>query len=430
MSPALTKTPNLGTLGIPANGTSEEIMSDSSKLASPTDSDNAEKNLAALETVMNGKLQISTQNTPTAPQQDQPDFSSDPLSATALTSPLHSINWDQVRAGSLNSIANDAFPTQGATSNNTCWEAFKRTGPRYPPSLEKVIMDYHHKHSKSWQLAHDMGAGSGVYSPTLARYFRHVHISDPAAAGLTNSRTLMSGWSAENKKSRGRFTFSAGKAEQGHEAVADRTVDMAIMMEGAHFTAADAMVRSAAQTLAKDGTLALVTYSPICRINGNPAANEAVQRLFNAWGAQPWDVVCGEARGKRQFSTGLDFVALGDDLFDPAKTRRLTINTTGKGSTAFTVPGVNVDASDSRVHSAERKHDYSSEANDEQARGWRQEVGPEFFRTMTAALIGQGAVGQFEEHFKPIEKIVHETSPNGLMITVEWTVAVLLATRR
>jgi hypothetical protein len=429
MSPALTKTPPLGKLGIPAGGTQEEIMSESSKVASPTDSDNAEKNLAALETKMNGKLSISTAATPVVPQ-EQPDFSSDPLSATALTSPLHSINWDQVRAGSLNSIANESFPTQWATSNNNCWEAFKRTGPRYPPSLEKLVMDYHHKHSKSWQLAHDMGAGSGVYSPTLARYFRHVHISDPTPTGLTNSRMAMTSWSAENKKSRGRFTFSVSKAEQGFEAVADRTVDMAIMTEGAHFTAPDSMVRSAGQMLSKDGTLALVTYSPICRINGNPAANDAVQRLFNAWGTQPWDVVCGEARGKRQFSTGLDFVALPDDVFDTSKTRRITINTTGKGSTAFQVPGVTVDASDSRVHNGERKHDYSSENSDEQARGWRQEVGPEFFRTMTAALVGQGAVQQFDEHFKEIQKIVHETSPNGLMITVEWTVAVLLATRR
>ena len=427
MAPAATKSHNLAKLGIPPNGTAEE-MSDSSKVQSPTDSDNAETNLAALETSMNGKLSISTATTPVP--QEQPDFSSDPLSATALTSPLHSINWDQVRGPSINSIATQSFGSFGSTSNNNLWEAFKRTGPRYPPSLEKLIMDYHHKHSKSWQLAHDMGAGSGVYSPTLARYFRHVHISDPTPAGLTNSRMAMTAWSGENKKSRGRFTFSTTKAEQSFEAVSDRTVDMAVMMEGAHFTSPDSMVRSSGQMLSKDGTFALVTYSPICRINGNPAANDAVQRLFTAWGTQPWDVVCGEARGKRQFSTGLDFVALPDDIFDTTKTRRYTINTTGKGSTAFQVPGVTVDASDSRVHNGERKHDYSSENNDEQARGWRQEVGPEFFRSMTAALVGQASVQQFDEHFKAIEKIVHETSPNGLMITVEWTVAVVLATRR
>ena len=432
MSPTATETdtPNLNSLGIPNRPKNfDEMSAESSKVHSPTDSDNAEKNLAALETSMNGKLTISTTNTPAVDTAPPQDFSQDPLSATALTSPLHSINWDAYRAGSLNAITSDAFNVP-IISYGSRWDAFKRTGPRYPPSLEKLIMDYHHKHSKSWQLAHDMGPGSGVYSPTLARYFRHVHVSDPNSTGLATSRQQLSTWSAANKKSRGRFTFSCERAEQGHDAVADRTVDMAIMTEGAHFSNPEPLVRSAAQTLSKDGTLALVSYSPVCRITGNPRAAEAVQSLFKAWGADPWDVVCKDARGKRQFSVGLDFVPLPDDIFDQSKTRRITINTSGKGSGAFIVPGVTPDASDNRVHNNERKYDFSSDNNDEQARGWRQEVGPEFFRAMTAALVGASAVQQFEQHFEEIQKIVYETSPNGLMITVEWTVAILLATRR
>jgi trans-aconitate 3-methyltransferase len=426
MAPAVVEKPSLS---IP-NGKQDDAMSDSSKVASPTDSENAEKNMAALEAKMNGKLQITTPTVTDAPPQQ--DINNDPLSATALTSPLHTINWDNVRTGSLDSIANNAFPDSWATSNNSAWEAFKRTGPRYPPSLEKLVMDYHHRHSKSWQLAHDMGAGSGVYSPVLARYFRHVHVSDPSNTGLATSRQALSTWSAENKKSRGRFTFTNTKPEAGHESVADKTVDMVVMMEGAHFSNPEVMVRSAAQSLAKDGTLALISYSPICRVTGNPGANEAVQRLFNAWGPQPWDVVCGDARGKKNFSQGLDFVPLPEDIFDSSKTRRITINSSGKGSGAFSalVPNHQADASDNRVRNGERKHEYSSEGADEQARGWRQEVGPEFFRSMTAALVGQGAMQQFEKTFQEIQKIVHETSPNGIMITVEWTVAVVLATKK
>lgn len=422
--------PVLTSLGIP-NGNNDDAMPDSSKVVSPTDSENAEKNMAALEESMNGKLQITTNTaSETAPPQD---FRSDPLSATALTSPLHSINWDAVGAGSINGIANNSFPTSWETSSASLWESFKRTGPRYPPSLEKLIFDYHHKHGKSWQLAHDAGAGSGVYSPVLARYFRHVHVSDPNPTGLATSRQALSAWMAETKKSRGRFTFSNSKAEQGHESVADKTVDMVVMMEGAHFTNPEVMVRSAAQTLASQGTLALVSYSPVCRVTGNPGANDAVQRLHAAWGAQPWDVVCGDARGKKNFSQGLDFVPLPEDIFDPTKTRRITINTAGKGSSAFAslVPGAAADASDNKVRvNSERRQDFSSENGDDQAKGWRQEVGPEFFRSMTAALYGPGAVTQFEKHFQEIQKIVHETSPNGIMITVEWTVAVVLATRK
>lgn len=438
MSPAATETPPVLTkLGIPngkADGKADD-MSDS-KVASPTDSENAEKNMAALEASMNGKLQIKTD---TASARDPlvhdavgtsnaggPNFDSDPLSATALVSPLHSINWDAVQGGSLNALVSTGSSKFSTSASK--WENFKRLGgPRYPPSLEKLVMDYHHKHSKSWQLAHDMGSGSGVYAPTMARYFRHVHVSDPAPSGLATSRQALSAWAAENKKSRGRFTFSSGKAEQGHESVADGTVDLAIMMEGAHFTTPEAMVRSAAQTLAQHGTLALVSYSPICHVNGNPAANAAVQKLFTAWGQQPWDVVGGDSRSKKQFSLGLDFVPLPEDLFDQTKTRRIMIN---YGKNAFAVPGVTPDASDSRVRNGERHHDYTSENSDDQAKGWRQDVGPEFFRSMTAALVGAGQVQQFEEHFNEIGKIVHATSLDGITITVEWTVAIVLATRR
>ncbi|KAK3700718.1 hypothetical protein LTR37_015800 [Vermiconidia calcicola] len=435
MAPAAAEKPTLSAIGIP-NGQDEDKSdgSWSNKAVSPTDSDNAEKNFAALDAMMDSKLQISTDagardkpatnGTSSSPP---PDASSDPLSAIALTSPLHNVNWDAVQTGSLNSIANSAFPSS-ATSNTSLWETFKRTGPRYPPALEKLILDYHHRHSKSWQLAHDMGSGSGVYSPVLARYFRHVHVSDPSTAGLATSRQLLSAWAADNKKSRGRFTFSTGKAEQSHDAVADGTVDMAIVMEGAHLADPEMLVRSAAQTLAKDGTLALVSYSPICRVGGNPRANEAVQRLFTAWGRKPFDVVCGEGSGKKYFSQGLDFVPLPEDLFDQARTRRISINTAGRK--AFDVPGTTADASDSRVHNNERRHDFSSEDNEEVATGWRQEVGPEFFRSMTAALLGQGSTQQFEKYFEEIQSIVYETSPNGLMIDVEWTVAIVLATRK
>lgn len=439
MAPAATSIPTLSKLGIP-NGSQNGM--DSNGVTSPSDSEHAEKLMAALDTSINSKLHIKTAEASKDPlisdavNSAGPDFSSDPLSATALVSPIHDGKWDTAsyfvpRRGTVNSM-DAVLGTPGSVSGASQWETFKRTGPQYPPSLEKMVMDYHHRHSKSWQLAHDMGPGSGLYSPILAKYFRHVHISDPSSVGLSKSRKAMSMWSNENKRSRGRFTFSSGKAEQAHEASADRTVDLAIMVEGAHFTSPEAMVRSAAQSLSTNGTLALVTYHPVCRITGNPRANEAVQRLFTAWGSQPWDVVCGgDARGQKQFSQGLDFIPLPSELFDITKTRRITINTQNKGSAAFQIPvAPKIDASDSQVHPSERRQDFSSENTDDQAKGWRQEVGPEFFRSMTAALIGPQGVSRHEEDFKKIQDIIHETSPNGIMVTVEWTVAIVLATRR
>ena len=425
--------PSLKTNDIPNGKPTDEMNG----LASPTDSDNAEKQLAALESNLSSKLQIDTEEVAKDPLLTDAinsagahggAFDSDPLSATAFVSPLHSVNWDAIatRQNSLNGILNGS--PSSAASAGSAWEAFKRLGPKYPPSLEKLVMDYHHRHSKSWQLVHDLGAGSGVYSPTLAKYFRHVHISDPSPAGTATSRKLMSAWAAQNKKSRGRFTFSKEKPELGHDCVADGTVDMAIVTEGAHVADAELLVRSAAQTLATNGTLAFVSYSPICRIAGSPRADEAIQRLFKAWGDSAWDVVCaGSATGKKNFSLGLDFVPIPDDLFDISKTRRITIN---KGNNAFSIPGHEANAADSRVHNGERRHDYSSEGQDDVARGWRQDVGPEFFRAMTAALLGAQRASQFEELFREIERVTAETSVDGINIGVEWSACVVLATKK
>lgn len=408
-------------------------------LASPSDSDHAEKQLAALESNLGSKLQIDTDDVAKDPLLTDAvhtagangDFDADPLSATAFVSPLHSVNWDAIaaRQNSLNGILN-GHPAAAAAADSA-WEAFKRLGPKYPPSLEKLIMDYHHRHSKSWQLAHDLGAGSGVYSPTLAKYFRHVHVSDPHAAGVTTSRALMSAWAAQNRKSRGRFTFSAAAPERAHDCVADASVDLAILTQGAHLGAdPDRLVRSAAQSLAPAGTLALVAYAPTCRIAGTPRADAAIQRLFAAWPDAAWDVVCGgTAQGRTNFALGLDFVPLPADLFEPGKTRRITIN--AKGHAPFAVPGApGANAADSRVHTAERRHDYSSEGQDEVARGWRQEVGPEFFRALTAAVLGPQQAGRFEEHYKEIAEVIHATSPDGIMIGVEWSACVVLATKK
>lgn len=427
--------PNLDVNDLPTpTGKRNDEMSG---MASPTDSDNAEKQLAALESDLSEKLHIKTEEVAKDPlltdavnsagANGNGDFDADPLSATAFVSPLHSVNWDAIaaRQNSLNGILN-GHPASAASASSS-WEAFKRLGPKFPLSLEKLLMDYHHRHSKSWQLVHDLGAGSGVCSPTLARYFRHVHVSDPNPAGTATSRQLLSAWAAQNRKSRGRFTFSREEPEMGHECVADGTVDMAVVAQGAHFTDAEILVRSAAQTLAPNGTLALVSCSPICRIKGTPRADEAVQRLFAAWGPDAWRVVCGSS--SKNFTQGLDFIPLPEDLFDQTKTRRITIN--NKANSAFALPGEPAsNASDSRVHNGERKHDYSSEGQDDAARGWRQEVGPEFFRSMTVALLGAQQAKAFEATFREIEKVIGEVSADGITIGVEWGVSVVLATRK
>ncbi|KAK5122488.1 hypothetical protein LTR85_004072 [Meristemomyces frigidus] len=371
------------------------------------------------------------------------DYSADPMLASALMSPLHDpLNLDAMFSSSKPSLTRAPSILKKTSSISGEWELYKRAGPKYPASLEQLLMKYHQKHSHSWQLAHDLGAGSGVYSPTLARFFRHIHVSDPMTSGLATSRQLLSTWSSENPKSRGRFTFSVGKPEEAAECTTDSSVDFAIMTESAHFTTdIEATVRSVAQTLAPGGTLAIITHRPISNVVGNEKVKEAVQRLFDAWGRRPWDVACGDStKSRQQFSLGLDFVPLPEELFKREETRRITINTHGRARELFHVPDDEDeedtpmstdemwDMASSRVTDKEKRHEFADEH--ESGKGWRHEVGWESFRTRIAMFDSPDAMRRLEPELKEIQHLIMKTSPNGVKVVIEWAVAVVLATKK
>ncbi|KXL50588.1 hypothetical protein M433DRAFT_426182 [Acidomyces richmondensis BFW] len=387
----------------------------------------------SIDSVLNGYSDTSTSMSPEV-------LSADPMLASALMSPLHDpLNLDAMFSPARPNLQRAPSIVHSAQSISNDWELYKRAGPRYPPSLDALIMKYHQKHNNSWQLAHDFGHGSGIYSPTLAKFFRHVHVSDPEPNGVATSRKLLGQWSAANPKKRGRFTFSATKPEDVHECCADASIDLAIITEGAHFTSAEAMVRSAATTLVKGGTLAIVTHRPIGKVVGNEKASEAVQRLFEAWGRRPWDVACStNSKAQRQFSLGLDFVPLPEELYAREKTQRISINTYGQARQMFRIPDDEEDAPMStdemmdmpcsRVDEKEKRHEYSEQ--DEYGKGWRQEVGWESFRTRISLLDSPETVQRLEPYLKEIQEIIEKTSPNGVKVVLEWAVAVVLATRK
>ncbi|KAI6883609.1 hypothetical protein KC360_g5040 [Hortaea werneckii] len=413
------------------------------------------------------------------------DYSTDPMLASALASPLHDHhppNLDAIfsptqpartRAPSVlkqqKQHLDDGLSSAAA---DDVWQLYKRAGPKYPSSLEKLIMRYHQKHSplnptapsskspSSWQLAHDVGAGSGVYAPTLAKFFRHVHVSDPSAAGLRVSRELLSnnnsglgrnnktspqdGTGQETQRPRGRFTFSVGKPEEAHTCVTDGSVDMVCLTESAHFTGdPEAMMRSIAASLSPGGTLVMVTHRPLAQVIGNNQVREAVDRLFEVWGRKPWEVACGEdKKARQQFGMGLDFIPLPEDLFNREETRRITINTRGKAHVVFRAPwdaseddddlkmstDEMMDLPTSRVDGKEKRLEYSDE--DEAGKGWRHEVGWESFRTRIAMFDGPETVKRLEPNLMEIQDLIMKTSPNGVKVVIEWAVAVVLATRK
>lgn len=57
--------------------------------------------------------------------------------------------------------------------------------------------------------------------------------------------------------------------------VAAGSLDLAIMLESAKWTDAEAMVRGAAQTLAPNGTPSLGCYSPVCTVIDDHKVNGA-----------------------------------------------------------------------------------------------------------------------------------------------------------
>lgn len=411
------------------------------------------------------------------------DYSTDPMLASALASPLHDHH-----PPNLDAIFSPTEPTltrapsvlkqqplrggDGITVDaDDVWQLYKRAGPKYPSSLEKLIMKYHQKHSNlhlpsasssssSWQLAHDVGAGSGVYAPTLAKFFRHVHVSDPSAAGLRAIRELLrssrssisrsneasppDGKDEKSPRPRGRFTFSVGKPEEADQCVTDGSADMVCLTESAHFTTdPETMVRSIAASLSPGGTLVMVTHRPLAQVIGNNQVREAVDRLFEAWGRKPWEVACGEGkRARQQFAMGLDFVPLPEDLFKQEETRRITINTRGKAHVVFRAPwdaseddddlkmstDEMMDLPTSRVDGKEKRVEYSDE--DEAGKGWRHEVGWESFRTRIAMFDGPETVKRLEPNLMEIQELIMRTSPNGVKVVIEWAVAVVLATRK
>ncbi|KAK3677775.1 hypothetical protein LTR78_002625 [Recurvomyces mirabilis] len=370
-------------------------------------------------------------------------------SASALMSPLYEpLNLDAVLSDTGGRTGLQRAPSilQRAHDVGNNWELYRRAGPRYPTSLEHLIMKYHQHHSNSWQLAHDLGAGSGVYASTLANFFRHIHISDPTASGVATSRKFLTEYNAKHPEKRGRFTFSSNAPEEAEESFADGSVDLAIIMESAHFTDAEKTVRSVAATLAPKGTLAIVTHRPVSRVAGNQDVAAAVERLFTAWGRRPWEIACGtDTKSQQQFNLGLDFVPVPDDLFAREKTRRITINAHAKPRDFFRVPGLDDETSHhengmstlshqemydipcSRVDGKEKCIAYDGE--DEQARGWRFEVGWESFRTRIALLDSPDTVRRLEPHLNEVKELIMKTSPNGVTVVIEWAVSVILASR-
>ncbi|KAI8944502.1 hypothetical protein F4801DRAFT_571482 [Xylaria longipes] len=137
------------------------------------------------------------------------------------------------------------------------WSEYVLYRPIYPESFFSRIYEYHAQKSEaSWSIAHDVGAGHGIVSSTLANRFDHVVVSDPNDGYNEVARQLLvekSGWH-ESK-----FVFLQEGAEKS--SVKTGTVDLITACECMQWTNAADAVDKFARQLKPGGTMVMTYYA-------------------------------------------------------------------------------------------------------------------------------------------------------------------------
>lgn len=201
-------------------------------------------------------------------------------------------------------------------------------------------------------------------------------------------------------------------------------------MEAVPWYEAEDLMKSVAESLAPNGTLALFYYKPAPSVLDSDNVHAAVQGLFEAWQQivlkKPTDSTPLTSK-LPQINSGLDFVPLPETFFIQDVTKRIYINACGKKGAAFRLPGKDVPVAASKISSEHRIYEF--EDSDEEGSGWRQNVDASWFRGLLSSMGMEGKEDFLEEHFSDIARQVNETMSDG-KVTIEWTAAVLLATRK
>jgi SAM-dependent methyltransferase len=330
------------------------------------------------------------------------------------------------------------------------WENYLQYRPEYPVSLRYQISKHHGtQNDGAFRLAHDVGSGSGIYAKELATMFDHVVVSDPSAENLaqagknlsevfrTTRHTAVSGRPCT-------FSFAQCGGEDAHLRTAANSVDVMTVMEAAHWMDAEKLMDSAAQSLKRNGTLAIVMYGPRVFIKDSSRANDALglvmRRVMENVVSKPTEDEELRSRFNRAVQhtrVGLDFIPFNDDKWCLARSRRVRINGRGKGryphdilnpfddEKGETPPG-------SRVRDHEVYLHFDQGEGDPEAVGWRKKVSKTWFRPYAATINPQSPAETMEmEELGLLEKILAEEFPDDdREIVVEWVVDIVLATKK
>lgn len=324
------------------------------------------------------------------------------------------------------------------------WTEYQKGRPTYPPSLTKLVLDYHRRHPEagSNRLV-DVGAGSGIASLNFIHDFKIVHISDPSKSNEDQARSFLSQYiSSHNLCTTLEISQSTG--EEAYLKVGECSADMVICATAAHFMDPDSLADSVAKMLRPGGTLAVWTYwfptfpdqksSRLVDAFAKALDQLALKPVFESGNTAGLAILAKTLERENAGNGLLDSLPLPNDLFtDPV---RIFINPTTDLapyralSKQFTTENVELRGV-SRVQPEDRILKYESGV-DAEAEGWSFDADKEWlshFLDTIRPLKCTLSEARIREIYDAWELVFDEECIDG-RVRLLWPVFVVLATRK
>ncbi|KAA8570729.1 hypothetical protein MFRU_011g02080 [Monilinia fructicola] len=146
-------------------------------------------------------------------------------------------------------------------SEDDYWRAYEATRPNYAEdNFLNIIYDYHSfKASTSFEIAHDVGCGSGIGASELATRFAHVVASDNNASSLNAAHRFLV--PTPNSKDSDKFTFVICMAEELAAHHEPQSADLVAAAECLPLMDGSAALSAFSTILKPGGTLAIWFYA-------------------------------------------------------------------------------------------------------------------------------------------------------------------------
>ncbi|KAK2600443.1 hypothetical protein N8I77_009974 [Diaporthe amygdali] len=304
------------------------------------------------------------------------------------------------------------------------WEAYHRFRPLYPNSMFNMWLSYHQDLGNgTFQSAHDIGAGPGPVARRLVHRFDRVIVSDAGEANLVAAKHMLS-FSAPPAEIRSKCTFIHSPAESVHKSIPPSSIDFASVAMAFHYFDAPNAIKSIAATLRPGGTLAAVTYGFMLKFPDHPALEKMWYRVASKESLRliKEGLFPAAVKGLAAAMSGLDFVPLPVELFKPGA-RRIWVNV----DEADERPLYFVDEDHSCWEPAPNRIGPPDSREYVKDQSWRRKADADWLRGFLASCqMGFGQQTWDTNEWKELEAAVLSA---GRQVTVEWPVAMILATR-